>query len=49
MLREDMDYMGPVRLVDVQEAQSKIVSIIRHLEDTGEIVVARAGEDEIVV
>jgi flagellar motor switch protein FliG len=49
MLKEDMEYMGPVRLKDVEEAQQKIVSIIRHLEDTGEIVVARSGEDELVV
>ncbi|MDR1971578.1 MAG: flagellar motor switch protein FliG [Treponema sp.] len=49
MLKEDMEYLGPVRLKDVEEAQQKIVSIIRHLEDTGEIVVARAGEDELVV
>jgi flagellar motor switch protein FliG len=49
MLKEDMEYMGPVRLKDVEEAQQKIVSIIRHLEDTGDIVVARSGEDELVV
>jgi len=49
MLKEDMEYMGPVRLKDVEESQQKIVSIIRHLEDTGEIVIARAGEDELVV
>ncbi|MDR2739086.1 MAG: flagellar motor switch protein FliG [Treponema sp.] len=49
MLKEDMEFMGPVRLKDVEEAQQKIVSIIRHLEETGEIVVARAGEDELVV
>ena len=49
MLKEDMEYMGPVRLKDVEEAQQKIVSIIRHLEDTGEIVVARSSEDELVV
>ncbi|MDR1057983.1 MAG: flagellar motor switch protein FliG [Treponema sp.] len=49
MLKEDMEYMGPVRLKDVEEAQQKIVSIIRHLEDNGEIVVARSGEDELVV
>jgi flagellar motor switch protein FliG len=49
MLKEDMEYMGPVRLKDVEEAQQKIVSIIRHLEDTGEIVIARSGEDELVV
>ncbi|MDR0474020.1 MAG: flagellar motor switch protein FliG [Treponema sp.] len=49
MLKEDMEYMGPIRLKDVEESQQKIVSIIRHLEDTGEIVIARAGEDELVV
>ena len=49
MLKEDMEYMGPIRIKDVEESQQKIVSIIRHLEDTGEIVVARAGEDELVV
>jgi flagellar motor switch protein FliG len=49
MIREDMDYMGPVRLKDVEESQQKIISIIRHLEDTGDIVIARAGEDELVV
>ncbi|MDR2135039.1 MAG: flagellar motor switch protein FliG, partial [Treponema sp.] len=43
MLKEDMEFMGPVRLKDVEESQQKIVSIIRHLEDTGEIVVARSG------
>jgi flagellar motor switch protein FliG len=49
MLKEDMEFMGPIRLKDVEEAQQKIVSIIRHLEDTGEIVIARSGEDELVV
>ncbi len=49
MLKEDMEFMGPVRLKDVEEAQQKIVSIIRRLEDSGEIVVARSGEDELVV
>ena len=49
LLKEDMDYMGPVRLKDVEEAQQKIVNIIRKLEEQGDIVVARAGEDEMVV
>ncbi len=49
LLKEDMDYMGPIRLKDVEEAQQKIVSIIRKLEEQGEIVVARAGEEEMVV
>ena len=49
LLKEDMDYMGPVRLKDVEEAQQKIVAVIRKLEEQGEIVIARAGEDELVV
>lgn len=49
LLKEDMEYMGPIRMKDVEEAQQKIVSIIRKLEEQGEIVVARAGEDELVV
>jgi flagellar motor switch protein FliG len=49
LLKEDMDYMGPVRLKDVEESQQRIVTIIRKLEEQGEIVVARAGEDELVV
>lgn len=47
-LREDMDYMGPVRVKDVEEAQSRVVGIIRRLEDDGEIVVSRGGTDEII-
>lgn len=49
LLREDMDFMGPVRLRDVEESQQKIVNIIRKLEDAGDIIVARAGEEELVV
>jgi len=49
LLKEEMEYMGPVRLKDVEETQQKIVSIIRKLEDAGEIAVARSGEDEMVV
>lgn len=49
MLREDIEFMGPVRLRDVEEAQQRIVNIIRRLEDTGEIVVARGGGDEVIV
>lgn len=49
MIKEDMEYMGPIRLKDVEEAQQKIVNIIRKLEDSGEIVVSRGGGDEIVV
>ncbi len=48
MLKEELEYMGPVRLKQVEEAQSKIVAIIRRLEEAGTIVVSRGGEDEIV-
>jgi flagellar motor switch protein FliG len=47
--KEHMEFMGPVRLRDVEEAQSRIVGIICRLEDMGEIVVARGGGDDIVV
>ncbi|WP_373533518.1 flagellar motor switch protein FliG [Vampirovibrio sp.] len=46
MLKDDMDYMGPVRAKDVQEKQTFIVSIIRALEGTGEIVVSRGSEED---
>jgi len=49
MIREEMDFLGPVRKSDVEEAQQKIVNIIRRLQDTGEIIVARGGGDEIIV
>lgn len=49
MIKEDMEFMGPVRLKDVEEAQQKIVNIIRRLEDSGEIVISRGGGDEIIV
>jgi flagellar motor switch protein FliG len=49
MLKEDMEFMGPVRLRDVEEAQQKIVNIIRKLEEAGEIIISRGGGDEIIV
>lgn len=49
MIKEDMEYMGPVRMKDVEEAQQKIVGVIRKLEDSAEIVISRGGGDEIVV
>ncbi len=48
-LRENMDFLGPVRLRDVEEAQQRIVNTIRRLEEAGEIVISRGGEDEIIV
>ena len=49
MLREDIQFLGPVRLRDVEESQQRIVNVIRRLEDSGEIVIARGGGDEIIV
>ncbi len=49
MIKEDMEFMGPVRMKDVEEAQQKIVGIIRRLEDSAEIVISRGGGDDIVV
>lgn len=47
--KEEMEFMGPVRLRDVEEAQTRIVSTIRRLEDSGEIIIARGGGDDIIV
>lgn len=47
--KEEMEVMGPVRLRDVEEAQSRIVAIVRRLEESGEIIVARGGGDDIIV
>ena len=48
-LKEDIEFLGPVRLTDVEKAQQKIVSIIRRLDDAEEIVISRGGEDAIIV
>ena len=47
--KEEMEFMGPVRLRDVEEAQTRIVNTIRRLEEIGEIVIARGGGDDIIV
>jgi flagellar motor switch protein FliG len=49
MIKEDMELMGPVRVREVEEAQQRIVNIVRKLEDEGEIISTRGGEDEMVV
>ena len=49
MLKEDMEFMGPVRMRVVEEAQQKIVSVIRRLEESGEIVVSRSSEEDMLV
>jgi len=49
LIKEDMEYMGPVRLSDVEKAQQKIVDIVRRLEETGEVIIQGRGGGEIVV
>jgi flagellar motor switch protein FliG len=50
LIKEDMQYMGPVRVSDVETAQQKIVDIVRRLEDAGEIIIAgRGGESDLIV
>jgi len=49
MLQEEMEFMGPVRLRDVEAAQQRIVNVIRLLEDQGDIIIAKGGEEELVV
>lgn len=49
LLQENMEYLGPVRLREVEEAQQRIVAAVRRLEDAGEIVVSRGGRDEVLV
>ena len=48
-LRDDMDTMGPVRLKQVEETQQKIITIIRQLEEAGEITIIRPGEAERLI
>jgi flagellar motor switch protein FliG len=48
-LKEDIEFLGPVRLMDVEKSQQRIVGIIRRLDEAGEIVISRGGEDAIIV
>lgn len=47
-VKEDLQYMGPVRVTQVEEAQQKIVAVIRRLEENGSIVIARGGDDDLI-
>lgn len=49
MIKEDIEFMGPIRVRDVEEAQQKIVTVIRKLDDAGEIIISRNEEDELIV
>ncbi|HHX94558.1 MAG TPA: flagellar motor switch protein FliG [Clostridia bacterium] len=49
MVKEEMEFLGPIRLREVEEAQQNIVRVIRRLDEAGEIIISRGGEDEVVV
>jgi flagellar motor switch protein FliG len=47
LIKEEIEYMGPVRLKDVEEAQQRIVNVVRRLEEEGEVVIeGRGGSSE---
>lgn len=47
-IQQEIEYLHNVRMRDVDEAQQRIVGIIRHLEEEGELVIGKSGEDEII-
>jgi flagellar motor switch protein FliG len=49
LIKEDMEFMGPVRISDVESAQQRIVDIVRRLEEAGEVIIQGRGESELVV
>ena len=49
MIREDMEFMGPVRVSDVEAAQQRIVDIVRRLEEAGEIIIQGRGDADLIV
>jgi len=48
-LKEEIEFLGPVRIRDVEETQQKIVSIIRVLEDQGQIIISRGEDSQLIV
>ena len=48
-MKEEISYMGPVKIRDVEEAQTKVVNIIRTMEDKGQIVIVRGGGEGMLV
>ncbi len=49
LIQEDIDFMGPIRVTDVEEAQQKIVTIIRKLEEEGEVVIVHSGQENVLI
>jgi flagellar motor switch protein FliG len=50
LLKEEIGYLGPVRLKDVEDAQRRVVEVVRRLEETGEVIIqGRGRQDDIVI
>lgn len=50
MIKEDMEFMGPVRVSDVEAAQQRIVDIVRRLEESGDVIIqGRGGDSDLLV
>jgi len=50
MIKEEMEFMGPMRLSDVEAAQQRIVEAVRHLEEEGQVVISgRGGKEDVIV
>ncbi len=49
MIREEMEYMGPVRLADVEAAQQAIVDVVRRLEEQGDVIIEGRGEQQQII
>jgi flagellar motor switch protein FliG len=50
LIKEDIQFMGPVKVSDVESAQQRIVDIVRRLEEAGEVVIqGRGGDSELLV
>ncbi|HUU95045.1 MAG TPA: FliG C-terminal domain-containing protein, partial [Phycisphaerae bacterium] len=49
LIKEEMEFMGPVRVSDVEGAQQKIVDVVRRLEDAGEIIISGKGSEKDLI
>jgi flagellar motor switch protein FliG len=49
LIQEEMEFMGPVRISDVEVAQQKIVDIVRRLEDAGDVIISGKGSDKDMI
>ena len=49
MLKEDIEFMGPLRMSDVEDVQLRIVQTVRQLEDAGQVTVVRGDTNDVFV